>query len=189
MSLDNINIKFNESKKHNLFAELLKLFLAYEKTITSLENKIVFLDYLDYLIRYRVDKDTLKELIAHHRTNVESGHFFPKINQLLTPLILKEKAENNQKKETYINDWVNYYTDILLRKLNGQPCIKDDGHPIKIDVVDKFIMFQGGINLLRKRTQKSHMFLMKEAKETFTKEAEKNYIKKVTEKNKFVLLK
>ena len=91
--MENIKNEFEKIKNDKLSKSLFRLFIVYEKSLTETENQYIFIDYINILKKYNVNENTLQVLIDKHRLNVDNGSFFPKINQLLKPILI-----NNQIK-------------------------------------------------------------------------------------------
>lgn len=91
--MQNIKNEFEKIKNDKLSKSLFRLFIVYEKSLTETENQYIFIDYINILKKHNVNENTLQILIDQHRLNVDKGSFFPKINQLLKPILV-----NNQLK-------------------------------------------------------------------------------------------
>ena len=157
--------EFTQAKNNPLYFALADLFRSYSKPLKLIENKVTFLEYLTFLEDHNVDAKTLVTFIKQHKKNLESGHFFPKINQLLKPLLVIENSQKQLQKKENIDSLVDKHVDLFLKRLNHERI--DTTVSYEKALIDKIIKELGGLTSLGMRTPKDHMFIVKNVRERF----------------------
>jgi len=184
--MQNIKNEFEKIKNDKLSKSLFRLFIVYEKSLTETENQYIFIDYINILKKYNVNENTLQILIDQHRLNVDNGSFFPKINQLLKPILVNNQLKVECEKKDIIDKNIESHMTIfnkLLSEDEEQKKLYIGKSPIAEAIIKEY-----GYTNLKNRTTKDHMFLIKNVRERISKHVENNYQKKYTIKTDKILL-
>jgi hypothetical protein len=184
--MQNIKNEFEKIKNDTLSKALFRLFIIYEKSLTETENQYIFIDYINMFKKYNVNQNTLQVLIEKHRLDVETGAFFPKINQLLKPILINNQLKVDCEKKDIIEKNIESHMTIfnkLLSEDEDQKKLYIGKSPISEAIIKEY-----GYSNLKNRTTKDHMFLIKNVRERISKHVENNYQKKYALKTDELLL-